>query len=139
MELKLLIPIMLFVISFAFLLYSIFSKKRFKNPEKILREIDIYVKDPNVPEYTAIQILEKAVKIHPEHKQLKEKLEELKKTYPNSSPKAFLNILAYASGITGMLLIISWLLNITYLHGLYFGSFFIICALYLRHHHNKYT
>ena len=59
-------------------LYWLLSVRRFKYPEKVLKDVEIYLQDPNVPNYLAIQTLEKALRKHPENINLQNKLTEIK-------------------------------------------------------------
>jgi len=72
--LLLFLPVVLLLLA----LWKLYENNRYKDPDVVLKDIEKY-KSEGVPEYVTTQALEKAITIHPGHRQLIEKLHELKR------------------------------------------------------------
>ena len=109
-----------------------FSKS---SPEKILKEVEIYLSDINVPNYAAAQALKKGIKAFPENNDLKQKLKEIEAntdtTTPKSSPKTFYGILVIFISIMGFGLLLSYFTGNAGSLSLFLGIFFLTGSLIL--------
>jgi hypothetical protein len=65
---------------FAFLLWRYNERNRYKDPNTVLRDVEIYQSDLQVPDYVSAQVLKKAIKLNPGHRVLIEKMDEVKKS-----------------------------------------------------------
>jgi len=102
-------------------------------PEKVIKDVEIYLSDVNVPNYAATQALKKSVRAYPDNTKLKEKLKEIEENLDinisQSSPKILYGILVIALGVMGLGLLISYIINKANLMGLVLGVSFIIAAV----------
>lgn len=116
-----------------------FGKPR--SPEKILKDVEIYLADINVPNYAAIQALEKGINEHPENIELKQKLKELKTSkdinISQSTPKTMYGVLVIAISLMGVFLIASYLTNQASSLALFLGVSFIGGALVIFNQYKK--
>lgn len=100
------------------------------SPDKILKDVEIYLKDVNVPNYAAVQALKKGIKSFPDSEELRQKLKEIENTsQTHSSPKAMYGVLVIAISIMGLGLVYSWAANLTNDFGGVLGILFIVGAL----------
>ena len=108
------------------------------SPEKILKDVEIYLDDINVPNYAAVQTLKKGIKVHPDSSELKEKLQQIEKSgLAQSSPKAMYGVLVIAISIMGLGLIYSWVTNLTNDFGLVLGVLFVGGSLIIYKQYRK--
>ena len=108
------------------------------SPEKILKDVEIYLDDSNVPNYAAVQALKKGIKAYPDSSELKEKLQEIDNSgLAQSSPKAMYGVLVIAISIMGLGLIYSWATNLTNDFGLVLGILFVAGALIIYKQYRK--
>ena len=81
-----------------------------RSPEKVLKDVEIYLSDSNVPNYVAVNALKKAIKNHPNHSALINKLMEIDenpdKNISNSSPKTLYGILVITISSMGVVLVL---------------------------------
>ena len=111
------------------------------SPEKILKEVDIYLADIKVPNYAAIQALEKGIKNFPENNELKEKLKDIKTNsninISHSSPKTLYGILVGLISIMGLGLLLSYFTNTANNLALFLGASFLLGALVIFNQYRK--
>jgi len=99
------------------------------SPEKILKDVEIYLEDVNVPNHVAAQALKKGIKAFPECAELKVKLKEIENSaLAQSSPKAMYGVLVIAISLMGLGLIYSWATNLTNNFGVVLGVLFLVGA-----------
>ena len=60
-----------------FLLWKQYNVKRLKQPDKVLKDVEAYISNVEVPNYVAIQTLQQALKYNPDNIDLINKLHEL--------------------------------------------------------------
>ena len=60
-----------------FFLWKQHNIKRLKQPDKVLKDVEAYITNDQVPNYVAIQTLQQALKYNPDNIDLKNKLYEL--------------------------------------------------------------
>ena len=60
-----------------FLLWKQYNVKRLKQPDKVLKDVEAYISNAQVPNYVAIQTLQQALKYNPDNIDLINKLHEL--------------------------------------------------------------
>jgi len=100
------------------------------SPEKIIKQVETYLEDINVPNYTAIQALKKGIKSYPGNTELKEKLKKIEKNnLTSSTPKTMYGALVIIIGVMGLGLIYSWATNLTNNFGVILGVVFVAGAI----------
>ena len=111
------------------------------SPEKILKEVEIYLADINVPNYAAVQALKKGMKAFPENTDLKQKLKEIETstdtTISQSSPKTFYLILVIAISIMGSGLLLSYFTGNANSLALFLGITFLAGSLIILNQYKK--
>jgi hypothetical protein len=63
-----------------FFLWKQNNIKRLKQPDEVLKDVETYISNAQVPDYVAIQTLQQALKYNPDNIDLKSKLHELEKS-----------------------------------------------------------
>ena len=51
-----------------FLLWRRYERNRYRDPDTVLRDVEIYQRDPQVPDYVSAQVLRKALELNPGHR-----------------------------------------------------------------------
>ena len=60
-----------------FLLWRRYERNRYRDPDTVLRDVEIYQRDPQVPDYVSAQVLRKALELNPVHRGPIEKPDEV--------------------------------------------------------------
>jgi len=112
-----------------------------RTPEKILKDVEIYLSDAHVPNYAAVQALEKGIKAYPDNVQLKEKLKEIEDSNGNTaspnSPKTLYAILVVAIGLMGIGLLFSYFSDRASFLALALGISFLVGSLLIYNQYKK--
>jgi len=104
--------------------------KRLRNPEELLKAIEIQLSNKNIPNYLVVPDLVKAIKLNPNHQGLKNKLKQIESnTKYNSSPKTFYLVLAISIAILGVAHIFFWFTGAMNIYGVFLGVLFIFGAI----------
>lgn len=111
------------------------------SPEKILKDVEIYLSDINVPNYAAVQALKKGIKAFPDNNELKSKLKEIEVNtdigISQSSPKLLYGILVIVIGVMGLGLLTIYLSNTEHTLSLLLGASFLLCAFVIFNQYRK--
>lgn len=132
--------ILLFIVVLAVLLvvFLVFVqmkvKNRFKNPDEFLSNIEKQLSSKVSPKYEIIPELKKAIKLHPEHQGLLNKLEEVQNSeVSKASPKAFYLILSTLVSIMGFAQVLASVFIKMKIYSFLLGIIFIVGAYFLYH------
>ena len=74
------LAILITVGALLFLLWKQRNIKRLKQPDMVLKDVEKYITNAQVPNYVAIQTLQQALKYNPDNIDLKNKLHELEQS-----------------------------------------------------------
>ena len=105
---------------------------RFKDPDKFLSNIEAQLTNALEPKYFIIPELEKAIKLHPGHKGLIDKLKKVQKSeVSKTSPRIFFLVLSVAVAIMGSAQVIASVFIKMKIYSFILGMLFIVGAYFL--------